>query len=66
MKVLNCPHCGFPPNLLKERVGMKKAYYINCPIYACDMTYCVLGLTKIKAIRLWNKTVRDEQERIKK
>jgi hypothetical protein len=66
MKVLNCPHCGFPPKMLTERVGIRKVYYIDCHIFACNMPYYALGQTKKEAIMTWNKAVKDEQERIKK
>ena len=66
MKVLNCPHCGFPPKMLTERVGKQKAYFIQCSIYACNMPYYALGRTKTETIKSWNEAVKDEQERIKK
>lgn len=66
MKVLNCPHCGYPPLMQTFREGMKKTYAISCPIYVCNMPYYALGLKRAEAIRSWNRAVKDEQERIKK
>lgn len=66
MKVLNCPHCGYPPIIQTFRVRMKTTYDISCPIYACNMPYCAVGSTRIGTIMAWNRAVEKELERIKK
>lgn len=66
MKVLNCPHCGYPPIMQTFRVRMKKTYNISCPIYVCNMPYCAIGPTRAVTIMAWNRVVKAESERIKK
>ena len=66
MKVLNCPHCGYPPIMQTFPVRMKKIYNISCPIYACDMPYCAIGSNRVGTIMAWNRVVKKELERIKR
>lgn len=62
MKVLNCPHCGYPPLMQTYRGEMIKMYHISCTNYVCNMPYYALGRTKTETIESWNDLVNKEKE----
>lgn len=55
----NCPYCNNRPKLIK--VGDDRQYYINIcsKCYKTPVKNCEARLTKLGAVLIWNKRVRE-------
>ena len=48
---IHCSYCGRKPDINYDGIR----YIVQCPIYACNNSFCAISDTEEGAISMWNE-----------